>query len=79
MFDQNEMEKMKKMADQMIDQVMIMGESVFNKLAKNPQLFTALAKCIKAMVEELTKEGFSREEALAIATNYLNSIGVNKK
>jgi len=77
--DASEMQEMREFMVQFTDQIIVAGEEIYNKLAKNPQLFAALAKCVRVMTEELSKEGFTRQEALAIATNYLSSIGASKK
>lgn len=78
MFDKNEREEIQEQIDQMVELLVTSGQRLYTRLAEERGLHKAMAKCTRAMVEELQAEGFSREEAIAIATHFFNKIGSQK-
>jgi lactam utilization protein B len=78
MLFKEEINVIQEQIDQMADVLVVSGVKLYNKLADDPSLFRAMAKCIRIAVEQLQLEGFSREEAVATATNFFDKIGQNK-
>jgi len=78
MLSKSEVSEIQEQISQMIDMVVVTGEEFYTKLSEHPEVFTALAKCLMTMIKELEEAGFSRNESIAIATNYLNSLNLKK-
>lgn len=63
------MEKIDQLKEQLAMAQEVMVASLKN-VSSTPELFTYAAKCYRLLYEELTKQGFTSEEAMMIVNNY---------
>jgi metal-dependent amidase/aminoacylase/carboxypeptidase family protein len=61
-----------------IDPVLGMTKVIYDKMSNEPELWAKLARCSKVAVDAFEKEGFTRTEAVAMATAAMHSIGGKK-
>jgi len=55
-----------------------MAQTVYRKMGQNKAMWKDLAECSKVAVAAYEEAGFSREEAVTMATAALNSVGKSK-
>lgn len=68
-------DQLKELTEPLLDQVILTGKFLYDKMTNDPQIFVSMAKCYKVAIAEIQKEGFTREEAFSLATLIMNNLG----
>ena len=71
-------QEMIEQMEEMVEPLLAMAQTVYRKMGQNKAMWKDLAECSKVAVAAYEEAGFSREEAVTMATAALNSVGKSK-